>query len=284
MGLSGRKNKQRIPADPRNLSWANDANKFGTSYLQKFGWDPSSGLGASGEGRTRHISVHQKLDMLGIGADHRNSQDGTAWKQGRDFENLLRRLNEAAGKEVDAGEVEAEAMKVDGFVRPASSEETVIRVEEEMEMDIEVSEKKEKKRRKKREREQAEDEEAAGRDGAMERKKLRKSKSSENRSDKEGKGKEKDKKKRKCDIQVDESPESAKKEEEAPTSVVSTSTSVIITETSKVAIMARPYVSLLLSIHSCILLLCSHRTIFRCTIVCNDVSFRFTVRIYRRWG
>ncbi|OSX62725.1 hypothetical protein POSPLADRAFT_1046131 [Postia placenta MAD-698-R-SB12] len=118
MGLSGRKIKQRIPNDPRNLSWANDASKFGTSYLQKFGWDSSVGLGPSGEGRTTHISVHQKLDMLGIGADHRNSEDGTAWKQGRDFENLLRRLNDSMGNEDSS-----EAIKVDGFIRPSSTTE-----------------------------------------------------------------------------------------------------------------------------------------------------------------
>ncbi|CCM06277.1 uncharacterized protein FIBRA_08527 [Fibroporia radiculosa] len=117
MGLSGRKVKQRIPADPRNLSWANDANKFGTAYLEKFGWSSSAGLGPAGEGRTKHISVYQKLDMLGIGADHKNSADGTAWKQGRDFENLLQRLNGAGG-------AEGAAVKVDGFVRPSAQEES----------------------------------------------------------------------------------------------------------------------------------------------------------------
>ena len=67
-----------------------DANKFGAAYLVKFGWDPSGGLGVSGEGRTKALSVHQKLDMLGIGADHKNSVEGLAWKQNKDFENLLR--------------------------------------------------------------------------------------------------------------------------------------------------------------------------------------------------
>lgn len=133
MGLSGRKVKQRIPADPRNLSWANDASKFGTAYLQKFGWDSSAGLGPQGEGRTKHISVYQKLDMLGIGADHKNNQDGTAWKQGRDFENLLRRLNEGAGK--DDGEVET--IKIDGFTRPASNMQSA---EQDLDMPAKVDE------------------------------------------------------------------------------------------------------------------------------------------------
>ncbi|ETW75040.1 hypothetical protein HETIRDRAFT_57064 [Heterobasidion irregulare TC 32-1] len=96
MGLSGRKVKQRIPNDPRNLSWADDAAKFGQAYLAKMGWDPSKGLGASGEGRTRAISVDQKLDMLGIGMQHQRDANGLAWQQNRDFENLLKRLNGAA--------------------------------------------------------------------------------------------------------------------------------------------------------------------------------------------
>jgi hypothetical protein len=33
--------------------------------------------------------------MLGIGAAHRKDPDGIAWKQNKDFENLLKRLNEA---------------------------------------------------------------------------------------------------------------------------------------------------------------------------------------------
>ncbi|KAG6920020.1 hypothetical protein DXG01_010088 [Tephrocybe rancida] len=94
MGLSGRKVKQRIPADPRNLAWADDAAKFGSNYLSKFGWDASKGLGVDGDGRTSHIKVSHKLDMLGIGAAHQRDPDGIAWKQNKDFESLLKRLNE----------------------------------------------------------------------------------------------------------------------------------------------------------------------------------------------
>ncbi|KAK0486214.1 hypothetical protein IW261DRAFT_1559622 [Armillaria novae-zelandiae] len=97
MGLSGRKVKQRISADPRNLSWADDASKFGAAYLSKFGWSSSEGLGVSGEGRTSHIKVSQKLDMMGIGAAHQKDPNGIAWKQNKDFENVLMRLNAAQG-------------------------------------------------------------------------------------------------------------------------------------------------------------------------------------------
>ncbi|KAG7090992.1 hypothetical protein E1B28_010059 [Marasmius oreades] len=93
MGLARRKVKQRIDADPRNLTWADDASKFGATYLAKFGWSSSQGLGVSGEGRTSHIKVSQKLDMLGIGAAQSKDPNGIAWKQNREFENLLKRLN-----------------------------------------------------------------------------------------------------------------------------------------------------------------------------------------------
>ncbi|KAK7057498.1 G-patch domain-containing protein, partial [Favolaschia claudopus] len=100
MGLSERKTKQRIGHDPRNLTWADDAAKFGASYLSKFGWDSSKGLGAEGDGRLSHIKVSQKLDMMGIGAAHQRDPNGIAWKQNKDFERLLERLNADATPEV----------------------------------------------------------------------------------------------------------------------------------------------------------------------------------------
>lgn len=39
--------------------------------------------------------------MLGIGAAHQKDPDGIAWKQNKDFESLLRRLNEAAAVDGD---------------------------------------------------------------------------------------------------------------------------------------------------------------------------------------
>lgn len=80
-----------------NLVRTVDASKFGQSYLSKFGWDSSQGLGAGGDGRTSHIKVQQKLDMMGIGAQHQKDPNGIAWKQNKDFENVLRRLNASMG-------------------------------------------------------------------------------------------------------------------------------------------------------------------------------------------
>jgi len=73
-----------------------DAAKFGSNYLSKFGWDSSKGLGVDGDGRKSHIKVAHKLDMLGIGAAHQKDPNGIAWKQSKDFESVLQRLNEAA--------------------------------------------------------------------------------------------------------------------------------------------------------------------------------------------
>ena len=72
-----------------------DAAKFGSNYLSKFGWDSSKGLGVDGDGRKSHIKVAHKLDMLGIGAAHQKDPNGIAWKQSKDFESVLKRLNEA---------------------------------------------------------------------------------------------------------------------------------------------------------------------------------------------
>ncbi|KAI6148456.1 hypothetical protein BKA82DRAFT_454555 [Pisolithus tinctorius] len=117
MGLAGRKVKQRIPADPRNLSWADDASRFGQAYLSKFGWDATQGvgLGASGDGMKSHLKVSQKLDMLGIGAAHQKDPHGIAWRQNRDFEVLLKRLNEGANKD-EAEEEENGVVEQGGFV------------------------------------------------------------------------------------------------------------------------------------------------------------------------
>ncbi|KAF8608270.1 hypothetical protein BDV93DRAFT_586530 [Ceratobasidium sp. AG-I] len=106
MGLSERKTKQRIGADPRNLAWAENAAKFGHTYLAKHGWTPSTGLGVAGDGRVSHIAVAQKLDQLGIGAGRPDGPEAIAWKQAKEFEGLLERLNAAGAGGEETGEVE----------------------------------------------------------------------------------------------------------------------------------------------------------------------------------
>lgn len=68
-----------------------------------------------------HAQVHQKLDMLGIGAQHTKDPNGIAWKQNQDFENLLKRLN--ANSE-NPTEDKADAAPIDGF-RPAHVDDPV---------------------------------------------------------------------------------------------------------------------------------------------------------------
>ncbi|KAG0708577.1 hypothetical protein DFH29DRAFT_423929 [Suillus ampliporus] len=142
MGLAGRKEKQRIPNDPRNLSWADDAARFGQSYMSKLGWDPSKGLGASGDGMKSHLKVSQKLDMLGIGAAHQQDPHGIAWKQNKDFEALLQRLNAQDGQDSASKRVLGE------FVRP---EQPAVDARPDGEEDKESNQlsKKEKKRKRK---------------------------------------------------------------------------------------------------------------------------------------
>ncbi|KAJ3776990.1 hypothetical protein FB446DRAFT_719422 [Lentinula raphanica] len=162
MGLSGRKVKQRIGPDPRNLAWADDASKFGANYLAKFGWDPSKGLGVEGQGRTSHIKVSQKLDMLGIGAAQSKDPNGIAWKQNKDFESLLRRLNEStpgSAGQSDTGDVEdGEGAGVSHDVAMEKEEKEESKEDRKRRKREEKQAKKEKKEKKKRKRDEEKEE------------------------------------------------------------------------------------------------------------------------------
>ncbi|KAN0074437.1 hypothetical protein V8E55_011849 [Tylopilus felleus] len=62
----------------------------------KFGWDASKDLRSSGNGMKTHLKVQQKLNMMGIGAEHQRDPNGIAWKKNKEFEVLLKRLNETS--------------------------------------------------------------------------------------------------------------------------------------------------------------------------------------------
>lgn len=203
-----------------------DAAKFGQAYLSKLGWDPSQGLGVAGDGRTKAIAVEQKLDMLGIGMQHQREEGGVAWRQNKDFERLLRRLN---GQ--DEG---GSGMKVEGFDR--ATEEVVDDTkaqngddsEEKMEAEELEEGKKDKKKRKK---------DADGEDDRKEKKRKR-SKDGSSSSDKD---KTKDKKKKK------KSKSSSSDDEPSPSTTpveVTVADIPIATPTP----MRAPYVYVLLSI------------------------------------
>jgi G-patch domain len=160
-----------------------DASRFGQTYLAKFGWDASKGLGASGEGRTSALKATQKLDMLGIGVQHQKDPNGIAWRQNRDFENLLRRLNHEVTAEVEV-EVEVSGMGLFHKAREGGGEvEEVVGVAEAAVVDDAngqgaTKERKEKKKKKKRKAVEGEAEdvvEKEGLDDEKQRKKRRKS-------------------------------------------------------------------------------------------------------------
>lgn len=162
-----RSHSQVVPSRPRALPHPADANKFGAAYLQKLGWSAGTGLGTEGDGRTTHIKVEQKLDMLGIGAAHQRDPNGLAWKQNRDFENLLKRLNNGGA------DVEEKGTNVDGFARATEEDNEGVtegkegkkekkkrkryeKDEEKVEVDEEAEKKKDKKKRKKEKKERKE--------------------------------------------------------------------------------------------------------------------------------
>ncbi|KAJ3035520.1 G patch domain and ankyrin repeat-containing protein 1 [Rhizophlyctis rosea] len=64
-------------APPRPVYYALNETNVGYRLLRNEGWDPSFGLGASGEGRTQPISTRVKNDRLGIGVKPRGKRSVT---------------------------------------------------------------------------------------------------------------------------------------------------------------------------------------------------------------
>ena len=152
----------------------------------------------SGEGRTSVIKATQKLDMLGIGMRHQSDlEGGIAWRQNRDFEDLLRRLNDGTTAETTnstelldsfhkAREPKSQVLE-DGRggednVEKVNDDDRINDGEEEGEG---VMAKKEKKRKKKKRKATAEEEEVEEGEGLdrKERKKGRKKSSSKGDDD-----------------------------------------------------------------------------------------------------
>ena len=139
----------------------------------------------AGDGRTSHIKVSHKLDMLGIGAANMHDPNGIAWKQNNDFENLLRRLNEVA----DGKEEEDVGTNVEGFISQGKGgevpEETVERVG------------KSEKNRKRKERAREEQDKMDGENEDEDEKKKEKDSEEKRRKRRDKKDKEHKSKKRK---------------------------------------------------------------------------------------
>ena len=113
------------------------------------GWDPSKGLGAENDGRTSHIKVVQKLNLLGIGAGPQQGPDAIAWRQNRDYEMLLKRLNQCVETkektETEAKGEDAEDQEENGTKRKYDS---ISGLEEEEESNEGRKKKKDKKDKK----------------------------------------------------------------------------------------------------------------------------------------
>ena len=76
-----------------------------------------------------HLKVQQKLDMMGIGAQQQRDPNGIAWKQNKEFEALLKRLNESSEQEKGAECEDAEGEDV-GTRETAMAEAFVLAQEE----------------------------------------------------------------------------------------------------------------------------------------------------------
>ena len=199
--------------------------------------------------------------MLGIGADHRNSQDGTAWKQGKDFENLLRRLN-AAGADGDEGATDVP--KIDGFVKPTAV------VEEDAESE-EQKDKRKSKKRKRSEKEDGDDEVQSGED--EERRRKKKERKERKAREKEEKAERKANKGKKREGSSSKDKEKKRKhkssdDEDAP----STPTEVVAVTKAPVS-TPRPYVSFHFQlVYALSVLPCSWLSYIGCVHIAHAIS------------
>lgn len=99
MGLSERKQKQKIGLDPRNLAWRHDTTSFGAQMLLKAGHTPGTSLGLSDNGLVNPIAAARKIDSSGIGMGRARREGGVegggVGSAGGNLDDLLRRLQAA---------------------------------------------------------------------------------------------------------------------------------------------------------------------------------------------
>merc|ERR1739838_459205 len=62
--------RKKWSADPNNLTWAKDQNRYSVRQMEKYGWKEGKGLGANLNGRTTNIRVIKKVAVLGLGASN----------------------------------------------------------------------------------------------------------------------------------------------------------------------------------------------------------------------
>lgn len=175
MGLAGVKQKQRISADPNNLTWSNgkynrtnlvaflsvfsiwnvalDQSKFGFRMLMKMGWAPGKGLGVNEDGNQEHVKIRLKEDNLGLGANKKTSDN---WLDNTDsFSRLLADLNArtesaSATPEPESDEQQQDDEKKKKRKRSSSSEDDSDKAEKKKKKD--KKDKSEKKKDKKKDK------------------------------------------------------------------------------------------------------------------------------------
>jgi Pin2-interacting protein X1 len=98
MGLAQKKIKQRIPQNPRNISWTRDSGGLGMKMLEKMGWKDGSGLGTSGDGIITPITPvvrSEESSMEGIGLNDVKKEQSTAWEDNiRSYDAMLRAMSQ----------------------------------------------------------------------------------------------------------------------------------------------------------------------------------------------
>ena len=87
--------------------------------------------------------------MLGVGAAHSKDPNGIAWKQNKDFEALLRRLNEGAEKETGVVSEGEAGMREEGVLEVTDEGTEKAEKKRKRKDRDDSNEKKEKKKRKK---------------------------------------------------------------------------------------------------------------------------------------
>lgn len=102
MGLAQKKVKQRIPANPRNVSWSKQG--VGRNMLEKLGWKEGEGLGARGEGSivpVIPVIKSEEVAMEGIGMEDAKRERANEWEMKlQSYDEMLRKMKESCGGKV----------------------------------------------------------------------------------------------------------------------------------------------------------------------------------------
>eukprot|EP00667_Euglena_gracilis_P018316 EG_transcript_19434 len=99
----------KVSADPNNVHWAKDKNRFGFMMLQKMGWKEGAGLGKNEQGTQDHIKVKQLPTGAGLGVATKEDLSWTVHKVA--FEQILSKLSARSSTESDSDSDEASPLK-----------------------------------------------------------------------------------------------------------------------------------------------------------------------------